>query len=211
MIELKDVAIAAGGFSLAGVNLRIPQGKYGVLMGKTGCGKSTILEAIAGLKRVTAGTICLAGEDVTEAKPALRAVGFVPQDSALFPGMTVAENLTFALDIRGAGKEEQDARRQELAGLLGLEALLERYPANLSGGERQRVALGRAISFRPTTLLLDEPLSAVDENTREEMHDLLKSVQQFSSATILHVTHSRGAAERLADLRFELVDGRICS
>jgi ABC-type sugar transport system ATPase subunit len=178
-------------------------------MGKTGCGKTTLLEAIAGLKRVTAGSVLLSGRDVTRLKPSLRGIGYVPQDAALFSTMTVAAQLGFALEIRRVKPEDRDMRVRELAELLGIGPLLDRSPRYLSGGERQRVALGRAIAFRPRLLLLDEPLSAVDEDTREEMYRLLKTVQNHSGATVLHVTHSRREARALADTLLELSDGTV--
>ncbi len=209
MIDVRNVSVRAGEFMLTDLCMTVPENTYGVLMGRTGCGKSTLLEAVAGLKRVTAGKILLSGEDVTHRKPALRGIGYVPQDAALFSTMTVAENLAFALDIRRATRAQKQERVEELAELMGIGDLLHRRPANLSGGERQRVALGRAISFRPRILLLDEPLSAIDEDTREDMHALLKSVQSVTRVTVLHVTHHRGEADRLADIIFRMEDGKV--
>jgi ABC-type Fe3+/spermidine/putrescine transport system ATPase subunit len=133
-------------------------------------------------------------------------VGYVPQDLALFAHLTVRENLAFALDLRG---EASDARVSELAGWLGISALLERMPIGLSGGEAQRVALGRALSFRPAVLLLDEPLSALDEETREEMHGVLRSVKEKTGVTTLHITHHREDSKALADIIFDLRDGKV--
>ena len=124
--------------------------------------------------------------------------------------MSIREHLAFALDIRHASKNEINSRVDELAGLLGIGDLLERRPFGLSGGERQRVALGRALSFRPGMLLLDEPLSAVDEDTRGEMYDLLRRVQHETGVTALHVTHNPEEARVLADVVFTLRDGKIC-
>lgn len=160
MIELAGVGVVSGSFSLAGVTFRVPRGAYAVLMGRTGSGKTTILEAICGLKRVVAGKIVLDGTNVTHLKAAERGIGFVPQDGALFRSMSVREHLEFALEIRGWTKPQRQARIAELAALVGVEHLLDRGVVGLSGGETQRVALGRAISFRPAILCLDEPLSA---------------------------------------------------
>ena len=209
MICLEGLTVQAGAFCLKEIDLIVPEGRYGVLMGKTGCGKSTILEAICGLRHVINGRIELGGVDVTHAATALRGIGFVPQDGALFHTMSVRENLGFALNIRGLPAVRIDERVEELAGLLGIGGLLERSIPGLSGGERQRVALGRALAFKPHTLLLDEPLSAVDEETRESMLQLLKSVQKHTAATVLHVTHSRVEAEHLADVLFVMRDGKI--
>ncbi|MCA9138386.1 MAG: ABC transporter ATP-binding protein [Planctomycetales bacterium] len=207
MIHLENVAIRAGGFSLNEISFQVPKGDYAVLMGRTGRGKTTILESICGLRRVTAGTIRIDGTDVTDWLPGDRQIGYVPQDLALFPTLSVAEHLAFALRLRKRPGAEIDNRISELAEVLGITALLDRSVDALSGGESQRVALGRALSFRPSVLLLDEPLSALDESTRTEMHELLKRVKQTTGVTTLHVTHSNEEAEALADHRFELNDG----
>lgn len=209
MIALDNVSIRAGAFALTGINLQVPQGGYAVLMGKTGSGKTTILEALCGLRRVAAGTIRILDREVTHLKPAERGLGYVPQDRALFPSMTVWEHLAFALQIRRWPAAQIEARVAELAGLLGVERLLDRKPAGLSGGEAQRVALGRALSFGPQVLLLDEPLAALDQETRSEMHELLQSVRKRTELTTLHVTHDRDEARRLADRLWLLREGRI--
>ena len=137
-------------------------------------------------------------------------MGYVPQDGTLFGSMSVRSNLAFALNIRRWRSAQVDDRVEELASLLGIEALLERSIKGLSGGERQRITLGRALAFRPRFLLLDEPLSAVDEATRTELCDLLKTVQREMEVTILHVTHSQSEAERLADILFQFSNGSVC-
>lgn len=207
MIQLIDICIRSGDFRLSGASLRVESGKYGVLMGRTGSGKTSILEAVAGLKRVTSGRIVLDGCDVTNIRPALRGIGYVPQDGALFPTMSVLEHLAFAPKVRREKPAAIRRRVGELAELLGIEHLLGRSPLGLSGGERQRVALGRALSFRPKILLLDEPLSAVDEDTRGEMHELLRRVQAETRTTALHVTHSTTEARLLAHCLFVLRNG----
>lgn len=209
MIALENVSLSAGAFSLTGLDLYVPRGSYAALMGKTGTGKTTILEAICGLRRVTSGTISLHGQDVTHQKPAERGLGYVPQDRALFNTMTVWEHLAFALVIRNWPSEKIGERVVELASLLGLKRLLHRKPAGLSGGEAQRVALGRALSFRPQILLLDEPLAALDQETRAEMHELLQSLRKHTELTTLHVTHDLSEAQRLADRVLALKDGNI--
>ena len=141
--------------------------------------------------------------------PAVRGVGYVPQDGALFSSMTVRDHLDFALMIRKAPKLACQQRVEELAELLGIEHLLDRKPRGLSGGERQRVALGRALSFQPKVLCLDEPLSALDDDTRVRMCELLGDVQKKTGTTTLHVTHNRDEAERLADYLFRIEDGQI--
>jgi len=157
------------------------------------------------------GTIRLSGADVTNSPPAQRGVGYVPQDRALFNTMTVRQHLGFSLSIRRASKEKIAQRVDELAQLLGLDRLLDRKHFGLSGGEAQRVALGRALAARPSVLCLDEPLSALDDQTREEMYLLLKAVQQTTGVTTLHVTHHRAEAERLGDIILLLKDGLVHS
>lgn len=209
MIGVEGLAIRAGAFALDGVTFEIPAGGYGVLMGRTGCGKTTVLEAICGLRRVAAGRVLLAGRDVTSLGPADRGIGYVPQDRALFQTMTVREHLAFGPTVRRWQREAVERRVQELAELLGLARLLDRRPAGLSGGESQRVALGRALAARPQILCLDEPLTALDDDTRDEMIALLQAVRKHTGVTALHVTHSREEARRLADRLFLLREGAV--
>jgi molybdate/tungstate transport system ATP-binding protein len=209
MIALSEIAIQQGRFSLEGISLEVPTGQYGVLMGRTGCGKTTLVEAICGLRAVAAGRIRVAGRDVTGLKPALRGVGYVPQDASLFSRLTVREHLAFALVVRRWSGPAIEQRVAELGEQLRLGHLLDRRPHGLSGGESQRVALGRALAMRPGVLLLDEPLSALDEDTRHEMYDLLLALRRRAAVTVLHVTHSRSEAELLADHLFELRGGVI--
>ncbi len=209
MIAVENLALRAGAFALDGVSFRVETGQYAALMGKTGSGKTTLLEAVAGLKPVRAGRVLLMNHDVTGLKAAERGVGYLPQDLALFPTMSVRQHLEFALDVRRWDRREVAERVAELAALLGLGHLLDRRPEGLSGGESQRVALGRALSFRPRVLLLDEPLSALDDETRQEMYALLRSVQRQTGVTALHVTHNLSEAKALADRLFVLKGGVI--
>lgn len=209
MIQLNDLSIRQGTFHLTGISLEIPTGQFGVLMGKTGCGKTSILEAVAGLRRIAEGEIFLGDREVTLLPPGDRGIGYVPQDAALFRTLTVYNHLAFALQLRNTPRATIEQRVNELAGWLGIDPLLSRRPAGLSGGEAQRVALGRALSFRPKYLLLDEPLSSLDEDTRGSLIDLLLGVREKRDVTVLHVTHSRVEAKRLADVCFRLVAGKV--
>lgn len=209
MIDLEDISIRSGSFALSHVRLSISAGDYAVLMGGTGQGKTTILEAICGLRTVTTGRVLLGGADVTPLRPGDRGVGYVPQDLALFPMMTVRGHLEFALRVRRWPAQQTRDRVAELASVLGIERLLDRDVRRLSGGEAQRVALGRALSFRPRVLLLDEPLNALDEATRDRLCELLRQVQRTSGLTTLHITHSRAEAAALADRLIVLESGRL--
>ncbi len=207
MICVEKLKIRAGSFSLANISFTVPTGHYAVLMGKTGSGKTTLIEGLCGLRKVESGTIRLLNREVTHLKPAERGIGYVPQDRALFSSMNVWEHLAFALRIRHWSQEQIKERVLELADILGINRILYRKPQGLSGGESQRVALGRALSFHPEVLLLDEPLAALDSETRAEMHDLLLSVQHRTGVTTLHITHDRNDAEQLADHLFMLGNG----
>jgi ABC-type sugar transport system ATPase subunit len=209
VIIVENLSAQAGAFALERISFEIPRGEYAVLMGKTGSGKTTLLESICGLRPVTAGRILLQKKDVTHLRPADRGIGYVPQDRALFHSMTVHENLAFSLAIRRWDKERAASRVEELAALLGIQKLLPRGPQGLSAGEAQRVALGRALAYSPGLLLLDEPLSALDEATRHDMHTLLRSVREHTGVTVLHVTHSRSEAQVLATRLLVLDNGVI--
>lgn len=209
MIELSHLSWNAGEFSLEDVNGVIPRDAYTVIMGATGCGKTTILELICGLRRPSAGRIHVDGNDVTDVPPGQRGIGYVPQDGALFPTMTVRDQIGFALKVRRRAAGEIALIVDRLADELGVSHLLDRKPAGLSGGEKQRVALGRALALNPTVLLLDEPLSALDEDMRDEMVDLLRRTRREHGLTALHITHSSREAEQLADHVFRMKDGKL--
>jgi ABC-type sugar transport system ATPase subunit len=211
MIEVANLAVRQGKFALDGVSFAIPAGRYAVLMGKSGCGKTTILEAIAGLRSIASGSIHLADRDVTSLRPAARHVGYVPQDAALFTTMTVRDNLGFALDVRGDSQPEIAKRVEELAAWLELGPLLDRRPGTLSGGEKHRVALGRALASRPPVLLLDEPLGSLDDDTRDHLVDVLLKLRDSRSVSVLHVTHNRSEASRLVDVMLRLENGHVQS
>ena len=209
MIELQNVSWKVDDFSLTKVNCSVPEGDYAVLMGPTGCGKTTVIEIICGLRKPAGGKVIVAGEDFTRALPGDRQIGYVPQDGALFPTMTVSEQIGFGLEVRREKKSQIREIVSRLAGELGIEHLLERKVHGLSGGERQRVALGRALAVEPRVLLLDEPISALDEDMRDDMMALLKRIQQEHAITVLHVTHSSREAEQLADCVLRMEDWLI--
>jgi molybdate transport system ATP-binding protein len=209
VIVVDNISIRAGEFQLDDVSLQVSAGGYGVLMGKTGSGKTTLLESIIGLRPILGGKIVLNHRDVTVLKPAARGIGYVPQDGALFTTMTVRDQLALALTIRRVPSAAIRHRVTELAELLEITHLLHRRPRGLSGGERQRVALGRALSFRPRVLCLDEPLSALDDETRGTICDLLADVSRKTGVTTLHITHNVQEAELLADHMFRIQNGRV--
>lgn len=209
MIKIEKLCVTAGSFQLKRMSLELATGEYGVLMGKTGCGKTTLAECLCGLRPIDSGKIWLAGVDVTHSRPAERNIGYVPQEGALFPRMTVRQNIAFPLIIRKWSTSAIEKRTAEVAAELGLTMLLERHPARLSGGEIQRVALARAIVFRPPLLVLDEPLAALDDETRLELYEVLKAVQANTGVTTLQITHHQDDAEQLGNQVFHLAEGLL--
>lgn len=209
MIRFDNVSIRLNGFSLENVNFHVPTGTYAVLMGRTGCGKTTLLEATCGLRPVANGRIFIMDRDMTRIAPGQRNLGLVPQDAALFSTMTVENHLGFALRIRKRGRREIAQRVQELADWLNISHLLHRRPHGLSGGERQRVAIGRALAARPSVLCLDEPFAALDEETHADMTQLLRRVHQETGVTVLHITHNRREAKLLGQQLLVMKNGGL--
>jgi len=199
-LELCDVIVKQGAFSLGPLSLEFPTDCHALLLGPTGSGKTTLLEIIAGLRRPTSGRVVAFGVDITDFPPGDRGIGYVPQDAVVFPAMTVRQNLAFGLAIRRTPKKTQAERVAELAARLQLTSILDRQAIGLSGGEAQRTALGRALAFRPKILLLDEPMSAIDDDTKEAVLNLLES----EATTVLHVSHDGPEVERLADAIYKL-------
>ena len=189
MIRLVDLVALAGTKPIGPANLFVPRGGYALLTGPSGGGKTTLLEAIAGLRPIQSGSILLRGVDVTQSPPASRAVGLAPQDAALFGRRTVADNLMFALALRGSLEPEQARRAAELADQLGLTSRLNQRADQLSGGEAARVALGRAAAHRPDILLLDEPFAALDRATRDAVQLAVNAWRNEWKCAVLHVTH----------------------
>jgi sn-glycerol 3-phosphate transport system ATP-binding protein len=192
-----------------GIDLVIADGSFAVLLGPSGCGKSTTLRLIAGLDTATAGRIKIAGRDVTDLPPAKRGLAMVFQNYALFPHLSVAENILFGLKVRRVPAAERRRRIDRAAGILGLEQLLERKPSQLSGGQQQRVALARAIVAEAKLCLMDEPLSNLDAKLRAEMRQEIRDLQRRLEMTMIYVTHDQAEALSMADQVVLMRDGRI--
>ena len=194
---------------LKGVDLEIPEGSFAVLVGPSGCGKSTLLRLVAGLEEADEGVIRIAGRDVTNLPPRERDIAMVFQSYALYPHLSVRDNLEFGLQLRKTARAEIDKRVSEASKLLGLDPLLDRLPKQLSGGQRQRVAMGRAIVRRPTIFLFDEPLSNLDAALRAEVRVEIRRLHDRLEATTLYVTHDQVEAMTLADTLWVLNDGLV--
>ncbi len=180
-------------------SLKVEEGELVSLLGPSGCGKTTVLRCIAGFERPDAGRIIVDGQVLNDVPPERRNIGMVFQTYALFPHMTVAENIAFSLMIRGRPREERERVVKEMLELVHLEGMEDRYPHQLSGGQRQRVALARALAMRPKVLLLDEPLSALDAKIREELRGEIRRIQKALGITTLYVTHDQEEALALSD------------
>ncbi len=191
------------------VSFTVAKGEMIVLLGPSGCGKSTMLRLIAGLDEPTTGRIEIEGRDVGGLTGSARGVAMVFQSYALFPHLTVADNITFGLSVRGIARQDMARRLDKIAALLGLEALLRRKPAQLSGGQQQRVALGRALIAEAPVCLLDEPLSNLDAQLRQELRREIRALQQRLGITMIYVTHDQTEAMSMADRVILMRGGRI--
>lgn len=209
MIEVRDVSLTLGEFHLRDIDLLVDEGEYAVILGPTGAGKTVLLECIVGIHEPARGQVVLDQRDVTRMRPEQRGVAYVPQDYCLFPHMTVFDNIAFGMRLRKWPSGRVSGRVDELARLLHIEPILGRRPLTLSGGERQRAALARALAVEPRVLLLDEPLSAVDERTRERLCDELKAVQRHFGTTTVHVSHNFEETLAVADKVAVFERGRI--
>jgi multiple sugar transport system ATP-binding protein len=209
-VEIRDVRKAFGATEVIhGVNIDIADGAFAVLVGPSGCGKSTLLRMIAGLENITDGEIRIGDRVVNNVPPKSRDIAMVFQNYALYPHMTVADNMAFSLKLRGAPKTEIETRVRRAAEILGLMALLERYPRQLSGGQRQRVAMGRAIVRDPQVFLFDEPLSNLDAKLRVAMRTEIKELHQRLGTTTVYVTHDQIEAMTMADKIVVMHDGIV--
>ncbi len=209
-VQIHDVRKNYGSVPVIhGVDIDIADGEFVILVGPSGCGKSTLLRMIAGLEPISGGSIAIDGRTVNNLEPKDRDIAMVFQNYALYPQMTVAQNMGFALEMAGIGREERRRKVSEAADILGLQPLLERKPAQLSGGQRQRVAMGRAIVRNPKVFLFDEPLSNLDAKLRVAMRGEIKSLHQRLGTTIVYVTHDQIEAMTMADKIVVMNGGRI--
>jgi multiple sugar transport system ATP-binding protein len=209
-IELTNVDKHYGAYhALRDINLSIKKGSFVALVGPSGCGKSTLLRSLAGLEKITGGTMTIAGETMNEVPPRKRDIAMVFQTYALYPHMTVEENLTYSLRMRGVAKAEAKKKAEDVAGITGLNGLLGRYPRQLSGGQRQRVAMGRAIIRNPKAFLFDEPLSNLDAALRVSMRKEIRALHDRLGATSVYVTHDQIEAMTMADHVVVMRDGVI--
>jgi len=209
-VDVRSVTKSFGATTaVADVSFSVDKGDLTVLLGPSGCGKSTMLRMIAGLEEPTSGTIEIGGRDVAGLTGAARGVAMVFQSYALFPHLTVADNIAFGLSVRRTPKAEIAARLAKVANVLGLEALLARKPGQLSGGQQQRVALGRALIAEAPVCLLDEPLSNLDAQLRQELRREIRAIQQRLGITMVYVTHDQTEAMSMADQVILMRNGRI--
>ncbi|WP_133646190.1 ABC transporter ATP-binding protein [Paraburkholderia flava] len=209
-LTLTDLTKSFGDlYAVVDVNLSVEKGEFVSLLGPSGCGKTTTLQMIAGFVDATRGRISLDGRDITQMKPNRRGLGVVFQSYALFPHMSVAENVSFGLEMRGVDKAERTDRIREALSLVRLDTLAHRFPRELSGGQRQRVALARAIVIAPPVLLLDEPMSNLDAKLREDMQFELRTIQRKIGTTTIMVTHDQSEALSISDRVVVMEAGRI--
>ena len=209
-VILKDICKSFGRVEvIKGVDITIEDGEFVVFVGPSGCGKSTLLRMIAGLEDITSGTLEIGGTVVNDVQPKERGIAMVFQSYAIFPHMTVRENMAFGLTIAKASKEEKESKVQEAARILQMENLLDRKPSQLSGGQRQRVAIGRAITRKPSVFLFDEPLSNLDAALRMDMRMEIGRLHEQLAATMIYVTHDQVEAMTLADKIVVLKDGKV--
>ncbi len=209
-LVLDGVRVAYGGREvLRGVDLSVPRDELLVVLGPSGSGKSTLLRAVAGLEPLSAGSVHLAGRDITTTRPGRRNVSMVFQSYALFPHLTVLANICFGLEVRDVGRSAARARAREAARAAGCDDFLDRRPGELSGGERQRVALARALAREPDAYLLDEPLSNLDAELRVQTRSELRALHDRVGGTMVHVTHDQTEALVLGDRVAVLREGKI--
>ncbi|MEB2837015.1 MAG: ATP-binding cassette domain-containing protein [Desulfurococcales archaeon] len=209
MIEVEDLVVRLPGFTLEVPHLEVGEGEYLVVLGPSGVGKTLLLHAIAGLVAPARGRIVIGRRDVTREPPERRGVALVPQDYALFPHMSVLDNIAYGLRVRGIPRWEAYGRARAYAEALGIAHLLHRRPGSLSGGEKQRVALARALAVEPRILLLDEPLASLDPQARARGRGLLREIHESRGVTVVHVSHNIVDAATLATRVAYMNGGRL--
>lgn len=210
LLQVSKLSVKAGKFALWDISFSINDPNYLIILGPTGCGKTMLLETIAGLRKPTAGKINLKGKNITDCPPEKRGLGFAYQDSLLYPFLTVKENILFGAKAKKKDKRPETVQRlNSLAEAMQIDHLLKRYPHSLSGGEKQRVSLARAVLINPPILLLDEPLSALDPQTRHAMRNLLRETHLQEKIGIIHVTHDFNEALQLGSHLIVMNQGKI--
>ncbi|MDO4554289.1 MAG: ATP-binding cassette domain-containing protein [Lachnospiraceae bacterium] len=208
-IDIQNFSVKRGTFTLKPLSLSIRQGEIFAILGRTGSGKTILLESIAGMYPGNQGTILLDGTDVTQIPPANRSIGFLYQDHLLFPHMKVRENISYGLKMHGYSKKQQKERTEKLMEMLSITQIKDQYPGTLSGGESQRTALARALALNPDVLLLDEPFSALDPAMRQTLYKELLKIYHKYKCTIIFVTHDFSEARQLAHRIGILLDGEL--
>ena len=207
-VEIKNLVKTFGGTQvLKNINISIEEGEFVTLLGPSGCGKSTLLRCLAGLNSIDSGTIYVDGKDITDIEPRNRGIGMVFQNYALFPNMTVWENIEFGLKIKK--EKDYDERIKDMIKMVGLEGKEDHYPSELSGGQQQRVAFARSLITKPTILLLDESLSALDAKIRKSLREKLREIQKKLNITTIFVTHDQEEALAISDRIFVLNKGEV--
>lgn len=209
MLQIKNASFKTGQFTVSDITLTVASKEFFVIMGPTGSGKTLLVKAICGIIPIQNGSIYIDGKDVTNIEPRKRQVGYVPQNSSLFPHLSVADNILFPLKVRRINKKNAIKKIEPIVDALNISSLLERSTLNLSGGEQQKVALARALSYSPKLLILDEPVSALDEPTRCEICRLLKKIQQDFSLATIHICHNLEEARIVSDRIAIISNGRI--
>ena len=208
-IEIRKLCFGIGRFAMVDIDLQVAEGEYFVLTGPNGAGKSILFKLLCGLYQPASGCIRIKGREVHDLPPWKRRIGYVPQEGVLFPNRNVYDNIGFGLEVRRIARQARRSAIERTAELLGLSPLLDRMPVGLSGGERQKVSLARALVLEPDVLLLDEPVSAIDESTRDTVCRELCDAQRALGITALHISHNRLETSLVADRIGILRDGRL--
>ncbi|ACL20261.1 ABC transporter related [Desulfitobacterium hafniense DCB-2] len=209
LVEIRDYSLELGKFKLQPINLMIHEREIFGVLGKTGSGKTVLLESIAGFYRGRSGQIYIQGQDIAEVPLEKRGIGFVYQDFGLFPHMTVADNIGYGLRMQKKEKQTIKDEVNRMAEILAISSILKQYPGTLSGGERQRTAIARALILNPRILLLDEPFSSLDPATKETMYRQVKEIHRLFGCTILFVTHDFKEAQSMADRIGIMIKGEL--